>query len=317
MIALFSPSRMSPLTFFSAGTQGEKRKYDEEPRFYHLHLLCLTQSPKGYCLNYSLQVLSLFVMLSSNATSESDKYPLFRGNSAAAEVEQPELHFDLSRVDCVFDADSIGMRPFWRRRKPGGKPWQFLPAKDPPLKAEPAVRDFQNSYLSNNKFLSDAGRSRQIYLLLQSEAKEWCMGKADTSRTQGLMALILLQKQLAVVNGNPIRAFRSRSPYILILPEVYLPGDVHGGVAIPLFSHALLAQEVRVVMEESSPRVVELSSFTGREPSELWMTQSPDSVQEGVAAKREAAGTDNKSQRPIPWCLDNPLKFPWLKRGQK
>ena len=34
-----------------------------------------------------------------------------RGNSSAAEIEQPELHFQVSQIDLVVDADGNGLRP--------------------------------------------------------------------------------------------------------------------------------------------------------------------------------------------------------------
>ena len=77
-----------------------------------------------------------------------------------------------------------------------------------------------------------------------------------------------------------------------------------------------MLQEVRIVPGSGSPRITEVMSYTGREPSELWMTQGPDSGQDR-AAMQDAQALDSKSQRPIPWCLDNPLKFPWLRMGQK
>lgn len=43
-----------------------------------------------------------------------------RGNESAAELEKPELHFQVSRLDLVIDADGNGMSPFWQRRKAKG-----------------------------------------------------------------------------------------------------------------------------------------------------------------------------------------------------
>ena len=68
---------------------------------------------------------------------------------------------------------------------------------------------------------------------------------------------------------------------------------------------------------KGSPRIVELSLHSGREASELWMTQSPELAGDAAAREDKAASTKKKSQRPIPWCLDNPLQFPWLRLGHR
>ena len=69
--------------------------------------------------------------------------------------------------------------------------------------------------------------------------------------------------------------------------------------------------------DRGSPRIVELSLHSGREASELWMTQGPELAGDAATSEDKAATFKRKSQRPIPWCLDNPLKFPWLKLGQR
>ena len=40
-----------------------------------------------------------------------------RGNASAAGIEQPELHFQVSEVDLIFDADGTGLSPFWQRQR--------------------------------------------------------------------------------------------------------------------------------------------------------------------------------------------------------